>query len=561
MLAFFVSVLLQLLAWLPSRALRLFRRLRLRRRGMITLRLDERLPGPALAAALDELDRVAEERLARGVLLRLGAAPIGWASAQAVHAALLRLRRAGLLVVVQLDAATNGTLLVASAADRVWLAPAADATLHGVGAELTFYGDALARLGLRAEVVAAGAYKSAGEPFSRAFPTPESRTAMRELVEDLQGQLVSALAAARRVPEERVLDWLASTPMAPARALREGMVDGLAYEDEVDRGVEELLGAPPRWAPLGRHARWRRVQAWLDELGRQRPLIAVVHLEGPVVALEETAGPATHIDAERVVPTLAQLAEAENVAGVVLYVQSPGGGAQASDDIARAVALLAREKPVVAVLGDVAASGGYYIAAPAAEIVAGPGTVTGSIGVIGGKLVIAEALGRVGVHTERVSAGPDGGMFGPWEPFTPAQRERFAGSLARFYERFLAVVAAGRRRPVRAVEPFAQGRVWTGRQALARGLVDHLGDITLGVERVAALASLPPREARVVHLAFPVSRLAILARTLRGEDTVLPGLGSLGRLAGAALAIPRALARAPGAALAILPWRVDGAGD
>ncbi len=557
MIGFFISTLLSLLCWGPARLIRAVRTRWLRRRGVVVIQLDERLPAYALASVLAELDAIREEGLARGVLLRLSGAPLGWASAQGLRASLERLRESGQLVAVQLDELSNGSLLVASAADRVWLAPTAEANLSGVGAELTFYGAALERLGLRAEVVSAGAYKSAGEPFSRAFPSAENREAIRTLVEDLQAQLVASLAEGRRVPPERVLDWMERAPLGPSEAVREGMVDGLAYEDQVDDGLGELLDAEPRWVPLDRYSWWRRAQRWLERVGRRRPLIAVVHLEGALVAKDEASGSAPHIDAERVVPTLASLRESEEIAAVVLHIQSSGGSAQASDDIARAVELLGREKPVVAVLGDIAASGGYYIAAPCSEIVAAPGTITGSIGVVGGKLVLGEAAGRLGIYTERVSAGPQSGLFSSWEPLTPEQRARFQGSLARFYERFLSVVAAGRRLPVRAVEPAAQGRVWTGRQALELGLVDRLGDVALGVARAAARASLPLRRAQVIHLAFPVSRLTLLARALRGPEGRLEPAGLLARLVGPALELPRALARAPGKALLVLPWAVD----
>lgn len=558
MIGFFVSVVLSLLAWAPARLLRAFRRALFRRRGVVVVHIDARLSGPALAGLQAALESLAEEEGgARAVLVRLGPTALGWATAQSIRALLLRLREAGKLVVVQLDALSNGTLLIASAADRVLLAPTAEAFLGGVGADLTFYGEALERVGLRAEVVSAGAYKSAGEPFTRAFPSAESRVALSALVHDLHAQLVEKIAEGRGVSPERVLDWMARAPLSSAEAARERMVDGLAYEDQVDDEIAALIGARPRWSPLERYARWRRWQGWLERLGQRRALVAVVHLEGPVVSKDDSGGSNQQIDAEQVVPTLKDLMEADAVVAVVLHIQSPGGSAQASDDIARAVELLARQKPVVAVFGDVAASGGYYIAAPAAEIVASPGSITGSIGVVGGKLVLGGAAARVGIFTERVSAGPDSGLLSSWEPFTPEQRDRFQASLARFYTRFLAVVAGGRRRPVRAIEPVAQGRVWTGQQALALGLVDRLGGLSLGVERAAARASLPRRRMRVIHLAFAPSRFGLLSRLMRRGESSAGASALLSLLADPSLALPRALAQAPGRALAMMPWRVD----
>ena len=557
MIRLLLSMLLIGLAWLPAGLLRLLRHRRARRR-IAVLDLSARQSSLELAALLEELAAMAQDGVCRGVLLRLGGAPLGWADAGALREALGRARAAGLLVLAHVEGATNADLLVASAADRVWLTPASDVHLVGVGADLVFFGDALERLGVQVDLVAAGAYKSFGEPFGRAWPSAANREATGALVSDLQEQLVAAVAEGRRLSPGAVRALMERAPLGAEEAVEEGLADGLCYDDQVERALDELLGGAAVFTSWRRVAFWRRQQARLDRLGRRRPMVVVVHLEGGVT-LREGGGRSRTISAERVVPTLEALGAHGGVGAVVLAINSPGGGALPSDNIARAVQRLAAKKPVVAALGDVAASGGYYIAAPAAEIVAQPGTITGSIGVVGGKLVYGPAVGRYGVHHERVAAGPNGGVYGPWEPFTPPQRERFQASLARTYQRFLMVVAGGRRRPLSSVEPIAQGRVWTGQQALALGLVDRLGGLELAVERAAALASL--RGARVGHVDFPPPRLHTLARLVqvrlaRGSA----GLGTLaGLLDGARLpALPSLLADAPGQPLALLPWMVDG---
>ena len=557
MIRLVLSTLLIALAWLPARLLRLLRQRRARSR-LLVLDMDQHLPSVGFAALLEEVAALSSEGTCRGVLVRLSGAPLGWADAGALAEALKQARERGLLVLAHIEGATNADLLVASAADRVWLTPASDVHLVGVGADLTFYGDALRRLGVEVDLVAAGAYKSFGEPFGRAFPSVANREATTALVGDLQEQLVSAVAQGRGLDREAVLALMHRAPLAAEEAVAAGLADALCYADQVDHEAAELLGGRPVYTGWGRLAFWRRVQGRLDRLGRRRPLVVVVHLEGGV-ANREGSGRSRTVDAERVVPTLDALREDPGVHAVVLVINSPGGGALPSDNIARAVELLARVKPVVAALGDVAASGGYYIAAPAAEIVAQPGTITGSIGVVGGKLVFGAAAGRYGVYHERVAAGPNGGVYGPWEPFSAEQRQRFQASLARTYHRFLSVVAGGRRRPLRTVEPVAQGRVWTGQQALALGLVDHLGGVALGVERASALASL--RSARVVHLDFPPPRLHGLARLVQSRiDVGGLGLGALSGLLGEARLplVAAQLAEAPGQPLALLPWRVDG---
>lgn len=557
MLRLLLSILIMALAWLPARALRRLRHRGARRR-IVVLDLEERLPSLELAALIAEIRALGADGVCRGVVVRMAGAPMGWADAGALADALREAREAGLLVVAYLEGATNADLLVASAADRVWLAPASEVQLLGVGADLPFFGEALRRLGVEVDLVAAGAFKSFGEPFGRAFPSPENREATAALVEDLQAQLLAAVAEGRRLSPEAVRGLMARAPLSAEDAVAAGLADGLRYEDQVEREVAELLGGAPRWTSAGSLRFWRRRQLGLERAGRRLPEVVVVHLEGGVTQ-RSPGSRARTIEADRVVPTLDELGALEHVRAVVLAINSPGGGAQPSDGIARAVERLARRKPVVAALGDVAASGGYYIAAPAAEIVALPGTITGSIGVVGGKLVLGPAVARHGVFHERIAAGPNSGVYGPWEPFSPDQRERFQASLGRAYHRFLSVVAAGRRRSLDSVEPVAQGRVWTGQQALALGLVDHLGDVGLAVRRAAALASVT--RVRVGHLDFPPPRLPLLGWLLHRQLGAAPkGLRLLeGLLAGARL--PAILAETPGQPLALLPWRVDGVPD
>jgi protease-4 len=247
------------------------------------------------------------------------------------------------------------------------------------------------------------------------------------------------------------------------------------------------------------------------------------------------------------------LREDPRVEAVVLYVDSPGGSALASDLIARAVVRLQGTKPVISVFGDVAASGGYYIAAPSAELIAQEGSITGSIGVVGGKIVFGEGAERLGVSSEAVTAGPNATVFSPWEPFTPQQRERFRRSLVRIYDRFVQVVAAGRKAPSDAIESVAQGRVWTGRQALERGLVDRIGGLDLAIRRARELAGFAG-SVSTVHVRFPPPRFRLLQSLLgnRGASEVLePWIAErLGKSADAWTLI----VRHPAEPLAILPW-------
>lgn len=566
MLSLLWSTFLGLVAVPLSLLTRQLRRWQLGRRGVLELSLARdarrRAPLDSIAATAELLRAMTQDDLLRAVVLRIRHPALGWAAAQDLHQALEALRDEGKLVFVTLEQAGNQELLLASAADRVWLAPAGDVFLTGVGAQLVFFGDALERLGVDVQVEAAGAYKSFGESYSRAYASRQNREAVRSLVDDLGEQLVDQIARSRRVEPDAVRALMAACPVSAEAALAAGLVDGVGHADQAHSALEALLGQSVRPVSFRRYARLLAVERFLLRVGRRDPVVAVVHLEGPVVhGVEPTGGGGHRIDADRVVPVLDGLAESEDIAAAVLFINSPGGSALASDIIARSVLRLGEQKPVVAVFADVAASGGYYIGAPAAEIVARPGTITGSIGVVGGKVSIGRAVGGLGVHAEPVVSSDSALMLSPWRTFRPEERVRFRALLDRTYDRFLKVVAAGRRSTVDAVAPHAEGRVWTGRQALARGLVDHMGGLDLGLQRARSLAGLPD-DASVQHLRFPPPRLRLLSQLL-GRDAVVPvdllglALASLGPI-GRRLQVLR---QHPGQALALLPWVITDAGD
>ncbi|MEC8194515.1 MAG: signal peptide peptidase SppA, partial [Myxococcota bacterium] len=256
-----------------------------------------------------------------------------------------------------------------------------------------------------------------------------------------------------------------------------------------------------------------------------------------------------------VVDTIDRLAEQDSVKAVVLAVNSPGGSALASDLIARSVQALDDRKPVVAVMGNVAASGGYYISAVAREIVAHPATITGSIGVVGGKVVLGKALARLGIHTTWMGPAPDPGLLSPEAPFSPDQRIRFRASLKRVYRRFIDVVAKGRGLDIDAVESVAQGRVWTGTQALDRGLVDRLGSLSLGIERAAALAELGDGRIKTVPVRFNPPAFAVVNQLMGAQAASIDA--RVASMAGADGLLVHALAIDAGKPLMMLPTVLD----
>lgn len=469
---------------------------------LLTLHVSANHPLPAASA----LDQVGHAPVA-GLWLRLEGVHAGWATLSEVRAALLRLRVLGKQIICELVHAGNAEMYLASVASVVYLHPMTSLNLLGVGASLRFAGTALSRLGVRFDMEAAGAYKSAGETFTRAFATPENREAITEVVADLQDELEQVIAEGRGISVEEVREAMAAAPLSGPEALERKLVDGLRYPDGVEREIGEDVDLVPFWSWWRARARAERAARWIEG----RPRVVVLHLTGPVVDGEGTPG-AEVIASGQVVEVLEALREDDRITGVVLHIHSPGGSATASDLIWRAASRLGEVRPVVAAMGDVAASGGYYIAVAATRILAWPTTLTGSIGVVGGKFVVGDALGRLGVYSEAVVGAPHADFFSLTQPFDDSQRRRFRDSLTHFYRGFVDRVAAGRRQPVAAIEPVAQGRVWSGRRALEVGLIDAFGGVREAVAEVAKLAGVESPTTTELSVAPRGSRIGQFVR-------------------------------------------------
>ncbi len=514
-------VLAGLLAWIQSR--------RFGKAAVLELHLGRLDRAAVDLERLADFEAAARHPRVRGVLVHLDTLPHGWAGLQEWQAVLERLKDQGKLLVAWAEAPSTAAYTLAAVCDRVVLPPLGEVGLVGVAGQLRFLGGALTRLGLAFELEAAGAYKSYGETFTRTYATPENREATRALVDGLHDEVVETIARHRRKTPAEVQALVERAPLTAQEALDADLVDEIAYEDGLDDWLTEQLDRKPRRVGARGAARIEGWLRWLRGVASGEPVVSVLHLEGAVVVNERSQRGRAAIASRQVVPALRVLRERDDVVAVVLAVDSPGGSALASDLIWREVELLKRSKPVVAWFGDTAASGGYYLAAAASEILARPGTLTGSIGVVGGKLVLGKAAARVGVHSEWVGAGPNAGIYDPARAFTPAQRDRFRAVLQQTYDTFIQRVAAGRRRPEDAVEPFARGRVWTGRAALEHGLVDALGGLEDALLRARRLAGLTPGAGwRREDLAFKPRR-SVLSRFVRLEALV-PELPAEARL-------------------------------
>jgi protease IV len=426
--------------------------------------------------------------------------------------------------------------VLATAFGELWLQPGGGIGLLGVGIETTFLRGTLDRLGIEPEVEQRHEYKNAADLVLRTEYTPAHREALQRLADSVFNDAVQTIADARGLDHDRVRELINTGPRTAAEARDVGLVDRLGYRDEVYQEMRARTDGKPE---LLFADRWRRRRK-LAPPPHRRGHVAVVDVRGAIVTGRSRRSPmGRQAGSDTVSAQLRAAHDNDRAQAVVLRVESGGGSAVASEVIWREVFRLRDSgKPVVASMGDVAASGGYYIACPADVIVALPATLTGSIGVLGFKLVVDALLERVGLTKDTVQQGARALMYSARKGFSEDERARFATIIDAVYDDFVAKVAAGRKRPVAEIEAVARGRVWTGRDALEAGLVDELGGLRDAVRIARERAHLP--EDAPVLAAIRVPPLARLSRPKNTEDprtwvgAAWPGLGDLA----AALGLP-----------------------
>lgn len=447
-----------------------------------------------------------------------------------------------------------GTLsyYLASAFGEVWMQPSGTVGLVGFATNALFLRDALDKAGIEAQFVARGEYKSAANLFTQDSYTDAHREADTRMVESLHAQVWKAVAESRGIdPAE--MDALADrAPLLRDDAVQSRLVDRIGFRDEAYARIAELVGAegispetgdadgagaPPRLF-LSRYARASSQGGpSIPVPGRaKKPKVAVVTLAGPIVS--GRGGPglspfgSSSAGGDTIAAALREAAADNEVDAIVLRVESPGGSVTGSETIWREV-VRARQAgtPVVASMGAVAASGGYYVSMAADKIVANPGTITGSIGVVTGKLIARDLKDRLGIGSDGVRTNANADAWSVNAPFTEAQQQQVEAEADLFYTDFIERVAAGRHLEVDAVDAVARGRVWTGADALEHGLVDELGGLRTAIRRAAALAGFA-EDADVTIASYPGSSLLDV---LRPKQSSQPAAASLPEAVGALL--------------------------
>jgi protease IV len=438
---------------------------------------------------LEGLKRASADDRVRALVVKVGGARLGLAKTQELREAVTDFRRSGKLTVAWAETFgdfVRGNLpyYLATGFDRIYLQPTGTLGLTGVAVEQVFLRGALDKLGIGYESAKRYEYKSAADPLTETGFTGPAREAVQRLAESVAEQLTAAIAEGRSKSPEQARELLQHGPYLAQQALDEGLVDGLHYRDEVYERVHKEAGPDATLLYLQRYQRThaltelpRRVQS--IQKARNERFVAMIYAHGAIRQGRSGRGPGPGgggMGSDTVSAALRAAAADERARAVVLRVNSPGGSATASDVIWREVVRLrAAGKPVVVSMGDVAASGGYLISAPADVIVAQPGTITGSIGVILGKPVLRDIFGRAGVGTDTVAVGDNATMFSLSRPFTDAEWERINGWLDAVYDDFTEKVASGRRLSRDRVHELARGRVWSGADAVANGLADETG--------------------------------------------------------------------------------------
>ncbi len=487
----------------------------------------DRRPAPMSLRTLERrLKRAIADEELQGILVDIEKLEAGWATLQTMHELLARARRSGKRVVAHLpEGGGLAEYYVATAANEIWVAPSTALLLSGFSVETTYLAGALERAGLRAQVEAVGRYKTAGEALIHHEMTPANAEMLNEILDEIEGLVVAALQETRKVGPVAARELIGSGPYEAGRARELGLIDGVCYADQIPRKLaaddnSQAKARVRRWPSYsrGRH----RLQS--VPLGRKR--LVVLEIKGVLV---EGKGPGVKgvVGAKNVVKQINELRKDDSVAAVVLALESRGGTVVASDQIRRAVERLGERKPVVAYTGNVAASGGYMVAAAAHQIVAQDTSLTGSIGVLAGKVSGQRLLEGLGLHRQVLRRGGNSAFMSPVEAWSASEREALRGMITAHYRKFIELVARGRRLPPERIEPSAEGRVWTGRRARELGLVDRNGGLSEAIEaaretsaeaRRALVEPLYPPRPRFPHGIVPRPLASALAIALAFQD-------------------------------------------
>jgi len=496
--------------------------------------VQEHVPDDPLSAALgdraltvrdivDALHRARDDDRVHAVVARIGAGGMGFARAEEIRDAVLAFRESGKPAVVfsetfgEFGPGHSGYYL-ATAFERIYLQPSGDVGLAGLVAEGMFLSGTLDKLDVEPRIEQRYEYKNAANTFNETEFTEAHAEATGRVLESIFENMVSGIAQGREMDQARVSALIDRGPFVAGEALQAGLVDRLAYRDEVYDSLR---------AEFGDRTRFLYAKRYLDRAGRPHrrgPTVALIYGVGAVVRGDGGFNPltGTSMASDRVTRAFREAIEDDDVTAIVFRVDSPGGSYVASDAIWRET-VRARDagKPVIVTMGDVAASGGYFVAIDADRIIAQPSTITGSIGVLGGKMITTGLWDQVGVSWDELTVGGNATIWSTISDYTPEEFARTEAILDRIYDDFTGKVAAGRGMTQDDVHEIARGRIWTGVDAQRVGLVDDLGGFTTAFFHARELTGLEP-DADIRVRVFPERRTLLESLLDRGPDSSQP---------------------------------------
>ena len=457
----------------------------------------------------------------KAIILDVDMAGAGWGKSEEIRDAIADFRSSGKPVYAYMEYATDKEYYIASACDKIYLAPPGELFINGLAANVMFFRGSLDKLGIYPDMVQMGKYKTAVETFTRKDMSDANREFINSLLDDLFNRYVEAIAKARGKSGDQMRAIIDDAPYSAAKSKELGLIDGVAYRDELEKELKTTLGYKQsdelRIVGSGAYSEVEPESLGLDKGER----IAVIYATGDIGSgrSENSPGSSQSIGSDTLSKAIKDAGEDKTIKAIVIRVDSPGGSGLASDIIWHAVEEAKAKKPVVISMSDVAASGGYYISTGANKIIAEPSTITGSIGVFAGKPVLKGFYDWLGISNEYVLRGKTAGMFRESEKFTPEERTKFEELIKHtYYDDFVPKVAKGRNKTPEYVDSVAQGRVWTGAQGQERGLVDEFGGLDRAVEVAKELAKIP-KDKGVHRVILPYPHTFLQGLLSEGDET------------------------------------------
>ncbi|QDU04985.1 Protease 4 [Gimesia chilikensis] len=462
----------------------------------------------SLSKLTQRLEKASEDKSLSGVILHIKGTSVGWAKLNEIRQAIQKVRKKDKKVYAWIESGMTKDYMLATACDEIVMPESASLILLGLRAEVSFYKNLFDWLNVKPDVLRVGEYKSAAEPYTRTDMSPAFREEMEAILDNYYGQIVDTISKDRGLADNKVEAAIDAGPYMAADAKERGLIDHLAYEDQLpklitggdkNKDVKIIKKYAKKrldtdFSGIAGLIKLMDLLAGIDSSQRigSGPRIAVIYATGAIMSGSSSQGGLFGVNvlgSDTFIKAVEKAAKDDQVKAIVVRVDSPGGSALASDLMWRA--LEESGKPLVVSMGDVAASGGYYISMGAERIFAEPGTLTGSIGVVGGKLAVEGLYNKIGITTSVISRGKNSGTFSPMTGFTESEKAAVTKLLHAVYKQFTEKAAEGRKMKYDQLEKLARGRVYTGEMALKIGLVDELGTLEEAIEYARKLGKIP----------------------------------------------------------------------